>query len=883
MAETPPGSPQRPSLLNNLGSGLRDRFARSGRVEDLEEAIRVYQAAVAETPSGAPDRPMFLNNCGNGLRDRFARRGRGEDLEEAIRVYQVAVAETPPGSPDRHSILNNWGTGLGDRFARSGRGEDLEEAIRVYQAAVAETPPGAPDRPVYLNNLGIGLSDRFARSGRVEDLEEATTAYRAACEQGLIAAPEATLRAGRNWGRWALTRTGPSFDEAAVAYGHALDAIDNLFGVQLNRAAQESWLKEAQGLHTAAAYALARQARFARFSETWQIWLRQAVETVERGQARLLAQALEENRADLARLAEVGQAKLYADYQANLTRRTALLSQLEAAPDGLSRSAANAALRANKDERDRLIERMRGVPGYEDFLARPSFARIAAALPHPSPPHIGEGADGGTPAADSPSIRPATNSSPGMDGEALSSASTPINSSPGTGEAGRGFLVYLLATPAGGLALVVHSDGGAQTADGGAGATVTPVWLDGLTEAWLRELVYGPADDPALGGYLGAYDRSLRQRTAAARQGWFVALDATCRQLWDVAMAPLANALTVLAGRPQAGRPQRDAPTQSPNLPIANLPSPLPVTLIPTGLLGLLPLHAVWTPIATDLSTAPSPSAPAGGGLGRGRRYFLDDFAVNYAASAISLGHSQTRAVRAAAERLLAVAEPLPVAGSPLPDARREVAAIAELFPPAPVLAGGDATRAALLAGLPHADVFHFSGHGSTAWGNPLESTLWCAHNEPLTVRDILALRLPGARLAVLSACETGIPGRELPDETVNLPSALVQAGFAGAVASLWSVYDISTAMLLVRFYQHWRVDGQQPVHALRAAQLWLRDTTNREKAAFFGQFVPGLQQRMAGQVGAEFFVALHNREEGLDDHSFAHPVHWAAFTLTGV
>lgn len=504
---------------------------------------------------------------------------------------------------------------------------------------------------------------------------------------------------------------------------------------------------------------------------------------------------MEENRADLARLVEAGQGELYAAYRANLNQRDALLTQLETAADGAILSARNADLRANKDERDGLIERIQAVPGYEDFLAKPRFGRIAGAL--------GEGH----------------------------------------------FLVYLLASPAGGLALVVHNDGGPQTADGEAGATVTPVWLDGLTEERLRALVYGSADDPALGGYLGAYSSRADDSV-----GWLATLDATCRQLWDVAMGPLTDALTALAGHLQ-----RDAPTQP----------PIPVTLIPTGLLGLLPLHAAWTAVGSDEE----------------RHYFLDDFAVNYAASAMSMGYSQERALRAASERLLAVAEPWPVAGSPLPDAQREVAAIADLFPPAPRLAGGDATRAALLADLPHADVLHFSGHGNTDWGNPLESTLWCADNERLTVRDILAQRLSGARLAVLSACETGIPGRQLPDESVNLPSALVQAGFAGVVASLWSVYDISTAMLVVRFYHQWRTQEQQPADALRSAQLWLRDTTNREKAAFFGQFVPGLQsvERMAAKVGAEFFVALHNRDEELDDHSFAHPVHWAAFTLTGV
>ena len=66
MAATPAGSPDLPGYLNNLGAGLRTRFGRTGRLEELEEAIKVSQAAVAATPAGSPDLPSRLNNLGTG-------------------------------------------------------------------------------------------------------------------------------------------------------------------------------------------------------------------------------------------------------------------------------------------------------------------------------------------------------------------------------------------------------------------------------------------------------------------------------------------------------------------------------------------------------------------------------------------------------------------------------------------------------------------------------------------------------------------------------------------------------------------------------------------------------------------------------------------------
>ena len=66
------------------------------------------------------------------------------------------------------------------------------------------------------------------------------------------------------------------------------------------------------------------------------------------------------------------------------------------------------------------------------------------------------------------------------------------------------------------------------------------------------------------------------------------------------------------------------------------------------------------------------------------------------------------------------------------------------------------------------------------------------ANNEMLTIKDLFELHLPGARLATLSACETGVPGTRLPDEVVSLPSAFIRAGFAGAIGSLWTVRRIA-------------------------------------------------------------------------------------------
>jgi CHAT domain-containing protein len=286
--------------------------------------------------------------------------------------------------------------------------------------------------------------------------------------------------------------------------------------------------------------------------------------------------------------------------------------------------------------------------------------------------------------------------------------------------------------------------------------------------------------------------------------------------------------------------------------------------LLPAGLLGLLPFHAAWS---EDASTP------------TGRRYALDSIAFSYAPGAVAQAEAQARAAAGATDGLLAVDNP----DGSLVFSRQEVQAVRSSFPPGQttVLAGAQATRQAVLDQSTSFPIYHFSTHGWAGWSEPLEGGLLLAGGATLTLADILDLRLQGARLAVLSACETGIPGTKTPDEVVSLSTGLVQAGVAGVVASLWAVNDLSTAMLIERFYRLWREEGQAPAAALRQAQIWLRDSSNQELAAHFEQdILPALQARMPAEVAAHLAFDRLRSDPGTRD--FAHPIWWAAFTMTG-
>jgi CHAT domain-containing protein/Tfp pilus assembly protein PilF len=88
-----------------------------------------------------------------------------------------------------------------------------------------------------------------------------------------------------------------------------------------------------------------------------------------------------------------------------------------------------------------------------------------------------------------------------------------------------------------------------------------------------------------------------------------------------------------------------------------------------------------------------------------------------------------------------------------------------------------------------------------------------------LRLYDIYNLKL-GADLVVLSACQTAL-GKEYKGEgLVGLTRGFMYAGAPRVVASLWRIDDRATSELMKRFYQGALGQGLRPAAALRAAQV---------------------------------------------------------------
>lgn len=105
-----------------------------------------------------------------------------------------------------------------------------------------------------------------------------------------------------------------------------------------------------------------------------------------------------------------------------------------------------------------------------------------------------------------------------------------------------------------------------------------------------------------------------------------------------------------------------------------------------------------------------------------------------------------------------------------------------------------------------------------------------------LTASEISELDLSDTRLAVLSACETGL-GIVNSDGLFGLERGLKLAGVESILMSLWSISDSATSLFMRKFYGA-LLSGNTPREALASAQQYLRSGNRFSHPFYWAGFV---------------------------------------------
>ncbi len=107
-------------------------------------------------------------------------------------------------------------------------------------------------------------------------------------------------------------------------------------------------------------------------------------------------------------------------------------------------------------------------------------------------------------------------------------------------------------------------------------------------------------------------------------------------------------------------------------------------------------------------------------------------------------------------------------------------------------------------------------------------------NGDRLNLRELREWRLPNTQLIVLSACQTAIGGvLSSGEEILGFGYQIQRTGAKAAIASLWTVSDQGTGLLMDSFYSQFQ-KGMDIINSLRQAQLELLNRSDNFQHPYF-------------------------------------------------
>jgi CHAT domain-containing protein len=183
-----------------------------------------------------------------------------------------------------------------------------------------------------------------------------------------------------------------------------------------------------------------------------------------------------------------------------------------------------------------------------------------------------------------------------------------------------------------------------------------------------------------------------------------------------------------------------------------------------------------------------------------------------------------------------------------LPGSREEVQSAAAILKRTDINStlqvGTDATEFAFThAALPSYQIIHLAIHAVANQDDPSRAALIFPpdpqHGDDglLGPRDIAGLRF-GARVVVLSACNTAVGRLQGQVGVANLARAFLQSGADSVVSTLWPVDDVHSLFLMKAFYRHLSAGDSAATALASAKRDMLRETGNNVSPMSWAGFV---------------------------------------------
>ncbi len=400
----------RASYLSSLNIALRLRFNQTGNIYDLRQTVNTLRQLVPLSPVGSADYLGNLSDLSIMLSQLYSYTQQEELLDEAQRGFVIAISlsDNDPSFAARcHQNLANL---LKIKYERIGDPSIVNEAIQHRQTAITLTPAGSTEltgriaalgqdqidlctiipndtlyktaienlrrasllpSPTEVDRAGILATLSSALIGHEKFLpnselvQEAITAARTATEISMGLSNDAEFNFASRWA--CLAAYQHDWQQAAVAFKHALETRDRLYEIQITPTYKATCLQPFPDLHPYAAYV------FAKIGD-----LESSLLSLEKGRARLLSDSLALVTHDIESLTAIDPS-LSADVSRTSEYLRFLYSQ-QLLPISIRNhpKLEEEILATMKHWRD-LLGRVRQLPGFEQFRQPGSIADVILA------------------------------------------------------------------------------------------------------------------------------------------------------------------------------------------------------------------------------------------------------------------------------------------------------------------------------------------------------------------------------------------------------------------------------------------------------------------------------------------------------------------------
>lgn len=259
--------------------------------------------------------------------------------------------------------------------------------------------------------------------------------------------------------------------------------------------------------------------------------------------------------------------------------------------------------------------------------------------------------------------------------------------------------------------------------------------------------------------------------------------------------------------------------------------------------------------------------------------------------SANTLNYIQQPAINVQSSKALVVGNPSkmayvppnvlntkPVPQQSLSAAESEALYVASRFITSVLFTRDSATKANFLAALDDAKaVIHLATHSVLSDNTPLLSAILFANGETLTVDELIGMTL-NTQLIVLSACNTGSGEITRGGDVDGLMRGVLTAGANATILSLWAVDDVSTSLLMGKFYDY--LQNYDVAEAMQQAQKAILSMSKQDQHAAIVNLQNGVDEYR--NVRSIRFGKIQANSDS-KDRDFRHAYFWSPFVYIGI